>query len=106
MEVRKVSLGPNQEALVVLCLLDLGIKFASFGRRGSAIVAVNVLFNTRRSLQLHPPRMTSVGRASPRRRRRATAPGRQAEVPIPRKALRVLRTKGENHLPLAQLQFA
>ena len=99
----------NQEALVVLCLLDLGIKFASFGRRGSAIVAVNVLLNTRRSLQRHPQRMTSAGRASPRgrrKRRRATDPARQAEVPIPRRALRVSRTKGENHLPLAQLQFA
>ena len=67
-------------------------------------MAVNVLFSIRRNLQLHPQRMTSV--RARRRRRRATAPGRQAEVPIPRRALRVSRTKGENYLPLAQLQFA
>ena len=48
-EARKVNPGPSQEVQVVLCLLDLGIKFVSFGRRGSANVAVNVLFNTRRT---------------------------------------------------------
>ena len=94
-EARKASPGPSQEALVVLCLLDLGINFVSFGRRESVNVAVNVLFNTRRNLQLHPQKMTSVERARTRRRRirrRATAPGRQAEVPIPRRAHRVSRT--------------
>ena len=115
-EVRKVSLGPNQEALVVLCLLDLGIKCVSFGRQVSASVAMNVLSNTHQSLQLHLLKMTSVerartrtrrrrrrrGRRRRRTRRRATAPGRQAEVRIARRAHRVSRTKGENHLPLAQ----
>ena len=106
-EARKASPGPSQEALVVLCLLDLGTKFVSFGRRGSVNVVVNVLSKTRRNLQLHLQKMTSVERARRRRtRRRATAPGRQVEVPIPRRAHRVSRTKGENHLPLAQLQFA
>ena len=96
-EARKVNLGPSQEALVVLCLLDLGIKFANSGRRGSANVAMNVLFNTRRSLQLHLPKMTSVGRARARRRRRtrgrATVPGRRAEVPIPRRGSQSLKDK-------------
>ena len=114
-EARKANPGPNQEALVVLCLLDLGIKCVSFGRQVSASVAMNVLSNTHQSLQLHLLKMTSVERARTRRRRtrrrtrtrrRATAPGRQAEVPIPRGAHRVSRTKGENHLPLARLQFA
>jgi len=107
-EARKASPGPSQEALVVLRLLDLGTKFVSFGRRGSVNVVVNVLSKTRRNLQLHLQKMTSVERARRRRRtrRRATAPGRQVEVPIPRRAHRVSRTKGENHFPLVQLQFA
>ena len=70
---------------------------------------MTVLSNTRQSLQLHLPKMTSVERARKRRRttrRKAIAQGRRAEVPIPREAHRVSGTKGENHLPLAQLQFA
>ena len=70
---------------------------------------MTVLSNTYQSPQLHLQKMTSVERARKRRRRirrRAIAPDRQVEVPIPRRAHRVSRTKGENHLPLAQLQFA
>ena len=69
-EARKVSLGPSQEPPVVLCLLDLRIKFASFGRRGSANVVMNVLFNTRRSLQLHLPKMTSVGKSQNKKKKK------------------------------------
>jgi hypothetical protein len=108
-EARKVSPGPSQEALVGLCLQDLGTKFASFGRQVSVNVVMTVLSNTHQSLQLHLPKMTSVERARKRRRRtrrRVTVLGHRVEVPIPRGAHRVSRTKGENHLPLAQLQFA
>jgi hypothetical protein len=109
-EVRKASLGPSQEAIVVLCPQDLGIKCVSFGRQVSVSEVMTVLSNTHRNLQLHLLKMTSVERARKRRRRRtrrkAIAQGRRAEVPIPREAHRVSRTKGENHHPLAQLQFA
>ena len=108
-EVRKASLGPSQGAMVDLCLQDLGTKCVSFGRQVSVNEVMTVLSNTHRNLQLHLQKMTSVERARKRRRRtrrRAIAPDRQVEVPIPRGAHRVSRTKGENHLPLAQLQFA
>jgi len=109
-EARKASPDPSQEATVDRCLQDLGTKCVSFGRQVSVNEVMTVLSNTLQSLQLHLPKMTSMERARTRRkkrtRRRATALGRQAEVPTPRGALRVLRTKGENHLPLAQLQFA
>ena len=108
-EVRKANLGPSLGAMVDLCLQDLGTKCVSFGRQVSVNEVMTVLSNTHQSLQLHLPKMTSVERARKRRRRtrrRAIAPDRQVEVPIPREALRVSRTKGENHLPLAQLQFA
>jgi len=107
-EARKVNPGPSQEALVGLCLRDLGIKCVSFGRQASVNVVVTVLSNTLQSLQLHLPKMTSVERARKRRRirRRAIVLDRQVEVPTPRRAHRVSRTKGENHLPLAPLQFA
>jgi len=117
-EARKVNPGPSQEVQVVLCLLDLGIKFVSFGRRGSANVAVNVLFNTRRNLQLHLPKMISVERARRRRRRRRRRRTRtknkkkgdrsrsSSRGSNSSRAHRVSRTKGENHLPLAQLPFA
>ena len=106
---KKGKSRPSQEALVGLCLQDLGTKCVSLGRQGSVNVEMTVLSNTRRSLQLHLPKMTSVERAKTRRRRtrrRATAPARQVEVPTPRRALRVSKIKGENRLPLAQLQFA
>ena len=106
-EAKRGNPGPSQEALAGLCLQDLGIKFASFGRPASVNVAMTVLSNTLQSLQLHLLKMTSVERARRRRtRRRVIDPDHLAEVPIPRKALRVSRTKGENHLLLAQLQFA
>ena len=108
-EVRKANLGPSLGAMVDLCLLDLGTKCVSFGRQVSVNEVMTVLSNTHQSLQLHLPKMTSVERARKRRRRirrRAIAPDRQVEVPTPREAHRVSRTKGENHLPLAQLQFA
>ena len=109
-EVRKASPGPSQGAMVDLCLQDLGTRCVSFGRQVSVNEVMTVLSNTHQSLQLHLPKMTSVERARKRRRgirrRRAIAPDRQVEVPTPREALRVSRTKGENHLPLAQLQFA
>ena len=108
-EARKASPGPNQEAMVDRCLQDLGTRCVSFGRQVSVNEVMTVLSNTHQSLQLHLQKMTSVERARKRRRterRRAIAPDRRAEVPIPREALRVSRTKGENHLPLAQLQFA
>ena len=108
-EARKASPGPSQEAIVGLCLQDLGTKCVSFGRQASVSEVMTVLSNTHRNLQLHLQKMTSVERARKRRRRtrrRAIALDRQAEVPTPREALRVSRTKGENHLPLAQLQFA
>jgi hypothetical protein len=91
-EVRKASLGPSQEAIVVLCLQDLGIKCVSFGRQVSVSEVMTVLSNTHRNLQLHLLKMTSVERARKRRRRtrrRAIAPDRQVEVPIPRGAHRV-----------------
>ena len=109
-EARKASLGPSQEAVVDLCLQDLGTKCVSFGRQADVSEVATVLSNTHQSLQLHLPKMTSVERARKRRRRRirrrVIAPDHQVEVPIPRRAHRVSRTKGENHLPLAQLQFA
>ena len=107
-EVRKANLGPSLGAMVDLCLLDLGTKCVSFGRQVSVNEVMTVLSNTHQSLQLHLQKMTSVERARKRRRtrRRAIAPDRQVEVPIPRGAHRVSKTKGENHLPLAQLQFA
>jgi len=107
-DVRKVNLDPSQEAQVVLCLRGLGTKFVSFGRRGKDTVVVIVLSSIRRSLQLRLQKTTSVGRARTRgrRRRRVTVPGHRVEVPTPRRALRVSRTKGENHLPQVQLQFA
>ena len=108
-EVRKANLGPSLGAMVDLCLQDLGTKCVSFGRQVSVNEVMTVLSNTHQSLQLHLPKMTSVERARKRRRRirrRAIAPDRQVEVPTPREAHRVSRTKGENHLPLAQLQFA
>ena len=108
-EVRKANLGPSLGAMVDLCLQDLGTKCVSFGRQVSVNEVMTVLSNTHQSLQLHLQKMTSVERARKRRRRtrrRAIAPDRQVEVPIPREAHRVSRTKGENHLPLAQLQFA
>ena len=96
---KKASPGPSQEALVGLCLQDLGIKCVSFGRQANVNVVMTVLSNTLQSLQLHLPKMTSVGRARTRRRRRtrrrATALGRRVEVPTPRRALRVSRTKGQ-----------
>ena len=91
-EVRQASPGPSQEATVVLCLQDLGIKCVSFGRQVSVSEVMTVLSNTHRSLQLHLPKMTSVERARKRRRRtrrRAIAPDRQVEAPIPRRAHRV-----------------
>ena len=90
-EVRKASLGPSQEAIVVLCLQDLGIKCVSFGRQVSVSEVMTVLSNTHRNLQLILLKMTSVERARKRRRtrRRAIAPDRQVEVPIPRGAHRV-----------------
>ena len=94
---KKGKSRPSQEALVGLCLQDLGTKCVSLGRQGSVNVEMTVLSNTRRSLQLHLPKMTSVERAKTRRRRtrrRATAPGRQVEVPTPRRALRVSKDKG------------
>ena len=108
-EVRKVNLDPSEEAQVVLCLRALGTKFVSFGRRGNVTVAVIVLSSIRRSLQLRLQKTTSVGRArtrGSRRRRRVTVPGHRVEVPTPRRAFRVSRTKGENHLPEVPLQFA
>jgi hypothetical protein len=108
-EARKANPGPSLEAIAVLCLQDLGTKYVSFGRQVSVSEVMTVLSNTHQSLQPHLPKMTSVERARKRRRRirrRAIDPDRQVEVPIPRRAHRVSRTKGENHLPLAQLQFA
>ena len=105
-EVRKVSLGPSQEALVVLCLLDLGIKFASFGRQGSAIVAVNVLFNTRRSLQPHPQRMKRGKSQSKKKKKKGDRSRSSSRGSNSSKGSQSLKDKGGNHLPLAQLQFA
>ena len=108
-EVRKASLGPSQGAMVDLCLRDLGTKCVSFGRQVIVNEVMTVLSSTHRSLQLHLQKMTSVERARKRKRRirrKAIDPDRQIEVPTPRGALRISRTKGENHLPLAQLQFA
>ena len=47
-EARKVSPGPSQEALVGLCLQDLGTKCVSFGRQANVNVVVTVLSNTLR----------------------------------------------------------
>ena len=106
-EAKRGNPGPSQEALAGLCLQDLGIKFANFGRPVSVNVEVTVLSNTPQSLQLHLPKMTSVERARRRRtRRRVIAHDHLAEDPTPREALRVSKIKGENHLLLAQLQFA
>ena len=82
-QVRKVNLGPSQEALVVLCLLDLGIKFANFGRRGSVTMVVIVLFSIRRSLQLRLQKTTGVGRVRTRgSRRRVTVPGHRSRFQL------------------------
>jgi hypothetical protein len=107
-EARKANPGPSLEAIVVLCLQDLGTKYVNFGRQANVSEVMTVLSNTHQSLQLHLPKMTSVERARKRRRtrRRVIALGHRVEVLIPRGAHRVLRTKGENHLPLAQLQVA
>ena len=79
-EVRKANLDPSQEAIVVLCHQDLGIRCVSFGRQVSVSEVMTVLSNTHRNLQLHLLKMTSVERARKRRRRtrrRAIAPDRQ-----------------------------
>ena len=110
-EVRKASPDPSQGAMVVHCLQDLGTRCASFGRQGNVNEVMTVLSNTHQSLQLHLQKMTSVERARKRRREEQKEEGRSLQIvergfQFLREALRVSRTKGENHLPLAQLQYA
>ena len=105
---RRENLGPHLAAQVVRCHPDLGTKCVSFGKLASAIVVKNVLSNTLQNLQHHPLRMTSVGRARTRgrRRKRATVLGLPVEGPTPRRGLIASRIKGVNHLPRVQLQCA
>ena len=95
-EVRKVNLDQVPEAPVVLCLPDLGINFASFGRRENVTVGVNVLFSIRPNLQLRLPKTTSVGRARTRgrRRRRVIGQGHQVGGSNSSKGSQSLKDKG------------
>ena len=87
-EGRRENLGQVRESIAAHFPQVLGIKCASFGKPDNAIMEKNVLFNIPPSLQRHPQRMTSVGRARTRGRRRGRETDQDllVEVPAPRRA--------------------